>query len=269
MYKAKLTINDVDFDFGNENGVYISTIEGLTGISANIETSLNSIGIGEALTGGTIAGLNIVIRGLMLDNNTTQRTALQNCAVPLGTGVLTIYDKPSNTWIEYRKIDVVVKNAPEFSQEKHSKFSLTLFAPVPVFTEPADRFVFITSSETPITIEGQVAADYRFRLTATRAGITTYQLIIDADTVSEKKLLLDFSLFNAAGLAINSVVEFARKDGVLSLTVNGEDATQCIDIDSTLWVLPLGTHTIKHAPPYMIGDLHWYNSYTGVILSGN
>ena len=53
MYDIQLEINGKKLSMNPGSGYYISTISGLTGVTANLELSQSNSGIGESFSGGS------------------------------------------------------------------------------------------------------------------------------------------------------------------------------------------------------------------------
>ena len=124
MYNLSYTkTNGKKFDLSYDNEIIVATVDGLTGIPTNIVKVQGSGQIGETLQNLNVGGRNIVINGFILDQNTEKKEALIKTFAPTTTGRLYFED--------HYFIYVVVKDSPDILQEKHSKFSLTLFAPFP------------------------------------------------------------------------------------------------------------------------------------------
>ena len=93
MYDIQLEINGKKLRMNPGSGYYISTIGGLTGVTANLELSQSNSGIGESFAGGSIKGISLQVKGKILDGQTDKQQALLDTVVPLGTGTLSLYEK--------------------------------------------------------------------------------------------------------------------------------------------------------------------------------
>lgn len=281
MYKADLIIDGetfaFDFPSASSKSIYISTIEGLTGTSASLDTVSNAVGIGEAVTGGMITSKNITIRGYMLDNVVATKRELLAFAYPLAKGKLIIYDRDiQREFFPYREINVVVKESPRFTQEKHSKFSLLLYAPVPAFKNSTVATVQVkpTGQGDWIDYSGDFSADYDLTVTPSANGVQS--LVVEYWNSSysrQKKLYLDFSKYRAGGLNFGEVFRLYRKDGILYAEVeaNGSttDALMCIDlVNSNFWSIDKGAGFIANWG--ITGDvvIKYQEAYSGVVVSG-
>ena len=88
MYDIQLEINGKKLRMNSNSGYYISTISGLTGVTANLELSQSNSGIGESFSGGSVKGISLQVKGKILDGQTDKKQALLDTVVPLGTGTL-------------------------------------------------------------------------------------------------------------------------------------------------------------------------------------
>ena len=95
MYDIQLEINGKNLRMNPGSGYYISTISGLTGVTANLELSQSNSGIGESFSGGSVKGISLQVKGKILDGQTDKQQALLDTVVPLGTGTLSLYEKES------------------------------------------------------------------------------------------------------------------------------------------------------------------------------
>ena len=93
MYDIQLKINGKTLKMNPGSGYYISTISGLTGVTANLELSQSNPGIGESFTGVSVKGISLQAKGKILDGQTYKQQALLDTVVPLGTGTISLYEK--------------------------------------------------------------------------------------------------------------------------------------------------------------------------------
>ena len=267
MYIADLTINGTTLSLIPGNGYYISTIDGLTGVTGKLNTIPNAATIGEAYVDGTVGGKTLTINGVILDNNFTAKENLNNAVIPLGTGTFTIYDvaaaneRPS----AYRTIDVVVLSTPTITQEKHSRFSFQLYAPFPAWREQTA----ITETAGAglgysITVKGQTSAEFEFTITpASGTPVKSFYVQID----SGKLFAVDMTKYNANGVTTPITVTF--KKGSVKVVTNNIDVTKCFYAQSNFLTLPVGAHTITITgvgTAAATSSIKYYPSYVGVIL---
>lgn len=270
MYIATLNINNRRLSLSLNQGYIISTIEGLTGTKARVESVQASNGIGEAATGGSISGQNITIRGKILDHNISAKQALLDTAIPLGEGTLTLYNivyTPGQRPSPYRSIDVIVKGSPTIEQKKHAKFVLSLYAPSPVWYSTDTQTITLRNTiETTFSNNGHYPADYTMKLNV-RNPVKDMSLYVDGMLPTSPFLYINYRKINPNG--VTGTISFGRKNGKIYLTVGEVNAIQCLSTDSTLWALPVGTHSIRlQADSDATGDISFAEGFAGVILSG-
>lgn len=277
MYDIQLEINGKKLRMNSNSGYYISTISGLTGVTANLELSQSNSGIGESFSGGSVKGISLQVKGKILDGQTDKKQALLDTVVPLGTGTLSLYEKSggiSGKAKPYRVIDVVVKSTPTITQERNSKFVFTLYAPSPAWRESTAKTVGLdglASAPTAVTVAGQVPADYTLKISVTTATklkeFTLYQDFPDA--VYGKYLYVDFRKWNADGLSRTDKILIKQTNGRLSMTINGVNANKCIWTQSGLTRLDVGTHKMLfRAAAASTATLEFAPSYIGVVYNG-
>lgn len=277
MYDIQLEINGKKLRMNSGSGYYISTISGLTGVTANLELSQSNSGIGESFIGGSIKGISLQVKGKILDGQTDKKQALLDTVVPLGTGTLSLYEKSdeiSGRDKPYRVTDIVVKSAPTITQERNSKFVFTLYAPSPAWRELQVKTVGLdglASAPTAVTVAGQVPADYTLKISVTTATklkeFTLYQDFPVA--VYGKYLHVDFRKWNADGVSRTDKILIKQTNGRLSMTIKGVNANRCIWTQSGLTRLDVGTHKMLfRADAASTATLEFAPSYIGVVYNG-
>lgn len=277
MYDIQLEINGKKLSMNPGNGYYISTISGLTGVTANLELSQSNSGIGESFSGGSIKGISLQVKGKILDGQTDKKQALLDTVVPLGTGTLSLYEKSDEIGGRakpYRVTDIVVKSTPTITQENNSKFVFTLYAPSPAWREATVKTVGLdgfASAPTEVTVAGQVPADYTLKISVTTATkmkeFTLYQDWPDA--VYGKSLYVNFRKWNADGVSNTDKILIKQTNGRLSMTINGVNANECIWTQSGMTRLDVGTHTMLfRADAASTATLEFAPSYIGVVYNG-
>lgn len=277
MYDIQLEINGKKLSMNPGSGYYISTISGLTGVTANLELSQSNSGIGESFSGGSIKGLSLQVKGKILDGQTDKQQALLDTVVPLGTGTLSLYEKNDETSGRaepYRVTDIVVKSTPTITQENNSKFVFTLYAPSPAWREATVKTVGLdgfASAPTEVTVAGQVPADYTLKISVTTATklkeFTLYQDFPDA--VYGKYLYVDFRKWNADGVSNTDKILIKQTNGRFSMTINGVNANKCIWTQSGMTRLDVGTHKMLfRADAASTATLEFSPSYIGVVYNG-
>ena len=277
MYDIQLEINGKKLRMNSNSGYYISTISGLTGVTANLELSQSNSGIGESFSGGSVKGISLQVKGKILDGQTDKKQALLDTVVLLGTGTLSLYEKSdeiSGRAKPYRVTDIVVKSTPTITQERNSKFVFTLYAPSPAWRESTAKTVVLdglASAPTAVTVAGQVPADYTLKISVTTVTklkeFTLYQDFPDA--VYGKSLYVDFRKWNADGVSRTDKILIKQTNGRLSMTINGVNANKCIWTQSGMTRLDVGTHKMLfRAAAASTATLEFAPSYIGVVYNG-
>lgn len=277
MYDIQLEINGKKLRMNSGSGYYISTISGLTGVTANLELSQSNSGIGESLSGGSIKGISLQVKGKILDGQTDKKQALLDTVVPLGTGTLSLYEKSDEIGGRaepYRVTDIVVKSTPTITQENNSKFVFTLYAPSPAWREATVKTVGLdgfASAPTEVTVAGQVPADYTLKIAVTTATkLKEFSLYQDfPDLVYGKSLYVNFRKWNADGVSNTDKILIRQTNGRLSMTINGVNANKCIWTQSGMTRLDVGTHQMLfRADAASTATLEFAPSYIGVVYNG-
>ena len=277
MYDIQLEINGKKLRMNPGSGYYISTISGLTGVTANLELSQSNSGIGESFSGGSIKGLSWQVKGKILDGQTDKKQALLDTVVPLGTGTISLYEKSDEIGGRaepYRVTDIVVKSTPTITQENNSKFVFTLYAPSPAWREATVKTVGLdgfASAPTEVTVAGQVPADYTLKIAVTTATkLKEFSLYQDfPDAVYGKYLYVDFRKWNADGVSNTDKILIKQTNGRLSMTINGVNANKCIWTQSGMTRLDVGTHQLLfRADAASTATLEFSPSYIGVVYNG-
>lgn len=277
MYDIQLEINGKKLRMNSNSGYYISTISGLTGVTANLELSQSNSGIGESFSGGSVKGISLQVKGKILDGQTDKKQALLDTVVLLGTGTLSLYEKSGETSGRakpYRVTDIVVKSTPTITQERNSKFVFTLYAPSPAWRDSTVKTVGLdglASAPTAVTVAGQVPADYTLKILVTTATklkeFTLYQDFPDA--VYGKYLYVDFRKWSADGVSRTDRILIKQTNGRLSMTINGVNANKCIWTQSGMTRLDVGTHKmLLRAAAASTATLEFTPSYIGVVYNG-
>lgn len=268
MYYIRLDISGRSLVMNPSSGFLISTIDGLTGVTSRLETVQAANGIGETVTGGTVQGTNITIRGKILDHNVTAKQALLDTAIPMGIGTLTVYNYSNIRPAPYRVIEVVVQTAPKIEQKTHSKFSLALRAPSATWYSTERKTISLDgASDATYNNEGHYPSDYSLSLEAVNP-VRQMTLYLDGISPTSKYLYMNFTKYSANG--VTGKIYFGRERGKLYLRVGTDDALYCLSAQSTLWALPPGEHTLtlSAGTPYVYGTVQFAAAYAGVVLSG-
>ena len=256
------------------NGVLVSTISGMTAVSATLNTSTKVSGVGENIYGQTIKGKPLTVEGFILDDNKPLKSSMLAIVQAGNVGTLELDCQnaisSSNSKTQY-VLDVIVKDAPTISQENHSKFSFTLYAPTPYWrtVNPASFTGFVNDTSNPnVYYYGNVEADYTLKFKADK------QMNKATFTYASRKLVLDFT----TAVSANTEVVFSRgENGRVKLTVGGIEHNEYIDLsNTTLWMLPV--HGAMGAKLKVEGasgialassSLEYYTRYASVISWGS
>lgn len=277
MYDIGLTINGVSLRMNHGTGYDIASISGLTGTTARLNTVQSNIYIGENYTNGTVSGISLNIKGKILDGNTAKKQALIDTVLPLGEGTLTIYRTPeSGRSYAYRTIDVVVQATPTITQEYHSKFALTLYAPKPIWKSPTAEAIALSgtagnSNTQDVTISGQTAADYSMYITILSGNLKELSLEFGEQPSPwlGKWLYLNFRKYDENGITTGTNISLSRVKGKLELLIGGVKHNECIYSQSTLDSLDIGEHAfVLAADASLIARITYNPSYVGVLVDG-
>lgn len=277
MYDIQLEINGKKLRMNPNSGYYISTISGLTGVTANLELSQSNSDIGESFRGGSIKGISLQVKGKILDGQTDKKQALLDTVVLLGTGTLSLYEKSgeiSGRANPYRVTDIVVKSTPTITQERNSKFAFTLYAPSPAWREATVKTVDLdglASAPTAVTVAGNFPTDYTLKiLVTTETKLKEFTLYQDFPyEVYGKFLYVDFRKWNADGVSRTDRILIKQTNGRLSMTINGVNANKCIWTQSGMTRLDVGTHKMLfRAGAASEATLEFAPCYIGVVYNG-
>ena len=106
-----------------ENGIIIRHITGATGMTVTTKTAQGYRQVGVSVSAQTVAGRDIIVDGFIFQENAQRKQELIKTFAPFVSGRL--------YWENRYWIDVVVKDSPTVSQNKHSDFTFRLLAPDP------------------------------------------------------------------------------------------------------------------------------------------
>lgn len=282
MYSAVLTINGraINFDSATVNGCYIRTITGLTGVTSKLQTAQHSSGYGEAYTGAQVAGQPIRIEGYILGDSSgamTIRKAMIDNIVPKGEGTLKVGHVINSDQQTELTCDVVVQTTPQITQECNAKFSIALYAPRAVWYASSYSTTSVEQGTTAtIRVDGQIDAEYDVSILCAAAALTSVTLTLDGGTRDAKVLTLDLTRYTGGSVAANKTIYIRRTNGQLGIYVQGTGTTlvsamQCLNVDSTFWYLPVGTHTLAlstNTTAAVSATVKYKPLYAGVIVSG-
>lgn len=252
MYKLKYVSNEggeiyLDLD----RGYIINTVDGATGRSVTLQTAQGFEQIGDTVTAQSVGGQLITINGRIPLQNTSAKRAMLKLLRPLTNGRL--------VWEDKYYIDVYVQDSPTISQERHSTFLFSLYAPFPFWQKVAQSryelggltplFSFPINFATPhkfgeTTIEtqfnaynaGDCAASFALTITAGDSELTNFA-VTDVNTQKSIKFI--------GTLGAGERLEMYRVNGQLYLKRNAtEDAFDLLDDTSDLYSLTVGDNVL-------------------------
>lgn len=252
MYNIKYVRSDgKELEMNIDTGYTITTMDGVTGHSTTVSTAQGYEQLGETVLGMATSGKQIGIYGYILDQQTEKKKALLRMFLPNTYGKL--------VWENKYFIDVYVVNAPTISQTRHSSFSMSLFAPNPMWQDEAQSFyqlggitggfTFPVNYATPHSFgtttaqtqfnaknDGDMAAAFSLKIVAGSGGLSNFGL----QNVHTLKSINFTGTLNA-----NEWLDVYRDAGQLYVRKNGAaDAFDMLDDDSTLFELDAGDNVL-------------------------
>ena len=283
MYNLSYKRSDgLVYAFDSDMGIFVSTVSGLTGHAVTISTSQGFNQIGETVTGTAIKGQSITINGIVLDQNTVMKTKMLNAFAPNTHG--TLYINGGQYWL-----DVYTQTSPTVTQEKHSRFSLSLFAPFP-FWQSKNQSIFAFGSVLPmfsfpvnysvphqfaqrdqslfVNLDNRGDTEVSFALDVVCTAAVSSITFTHTQTFEKLELIGEFKLGDR--------FKMYRENGILRATLErgGEmlDAFYLINEDSNLFSIGVGDNVISidadPSPDYVQASFSFYNAYAGVLSSG-
>lgn len=283
MYHITLTVGNETLILDHGHGYDIATIDGLTGVTARLDTAQSNTDLGVAVQSGSVGGQKLVVRGYILDHNVEAKQALISLLKPMARGTIVLYNLPSGTGrlTPYRQTDFVVQTTPKITQTKHAKFSFELLQPNPTWRAmEASRIVLPTNTyfdPVTATVDGETKADYSW-IVYVNAPIKTLTLDVRtfdaADEPPHRAVLsFDFASLNADG--VTGTVNVWRKDGKLTATLDSTDIIPYLALSHyMLDGLREGENefralaTLNDSAVECLSMLTYSPSYVGVVLSG-
>lgn len=232
-------------------GYLVNTVEGATGHAVSVETAQGYGQIGDTVQGMSTAGQLITIRGRIPHRNTSAKRALLRAFLPLSSGRL--------VWEDKYYIDVVVRDSPAVSQEKHSTFMMALYAPYPYWRRLAESYYELGGLTGEFSFPVNYSAPHRFGTSTTE---TQFNAVNGGDSAAQFALTVlagDSDLTNFAVTNVNTLkalrftgtlpagdrLEMYRVSGQLYLRINGvTDAFDLLDDTSDLFELDAGDNVL-------------------------
>lgn len=278
MYYITLTVGDETLILDHDHGYDIATIDGLTGVTARLDTVQSNTDLGVAVQSGSVGGQKLVVRGYILDHNVAAKQALISLLKPMARGTIVVYNLPTGPSaqrpVPYRQTDFVVQATPKITQTTHAKFSFELLQPNPTWRAmEATRIMVPTDSLDPITvtIDGEAKADYEW-LTYALAPIDALIMQVTKD-LSRWVLFFNFSQIDPNGVTGN--IRVFRKNGKLQATLGNVNILPYLSLSHYMLdgLTPgensiTATASLNGSLVSCVSSLTYYPSYVGVILSG-
>ena len=280
MYNIKYVRSDgKELEMNIDTGYIISTMDGVTGHSTEISTAQGYEQLGEAVQAMATGGKQIAIYGYILDGQTEKKKALLQTFLPNTNGRL--------IWENLYYVDVYVAEAPVVTQTWHSKFSMALFAPYPMWQSETEHlyqlggitggFEFPVNYAEPHTFgtttaqtqfnaknDGDLAADFRLTIRAGSAALTDFEL---QNVHTLKKIAFTGTLTSGEYL------EVYREGGQLYVRKNGmTDAFDMLDDESTLFELDAGDNVLLFTADSGAAGatvlVSFHSAFAGVLADG-
>lgn len=260
-------------------GYLVNTVDGATGRSVNVLTAQSYGQIGDSLQGMSVGGQIITIHGRIPRQNTTAKRAMLRAFLPLTKGRL--------IWEDRYYIDVAVHDSPSISQEKHSVFMLSLYAPYPYWQSLSQSYYELGGMIPQFRFPINYATPHRF---GTSVSGTQFNAINNGDSsvrfsmqiLAGNSDLTDFAVTNVntlksirftGTLSAGDRLEMFREAGQLYLRRNGtEDAFDLLDDTSDLFDLSPGDNVLLFTALEGADDakvsITFHESYVGVLANG-
>lgn len=280
MYSIQLTIGDDSLILDYAHGCIISTIDGLTGVTAKLTTVQSSTNLGVAVQKSSVSGQTLTVRGYILDHNVEAKRALLSFLKPAAEGTITVNNLPvdgAGRVTPYRWTEFVVKTTPKITQEKHAKFSFELFQPNPTWRAMDDvRVTVSTDPFSPVTatVDGEAGADFEWYVYAI-APINNLSLIVTTPDLWHGVLAFT-NLQKIDPNGVQGTIYIRRENGRLKATIGNTSILKCLALSPyLLTALPPGECEFKGMATNTSGAnvecvtmLTYYPSYVGVVLDG-
>lgn len=279
MYNLRyVPANGAEIILTRDYGYLVNTVEGATGHAVTVTTAQGYGQIGDTVQGMSTAGQILTITGRVPKRNTAAKRALLRAFLPLSSGRL--------IWEEKYYIDVVVHDSPTVSQEKHSSFMLSLYAPYPYWRRLAENYYELGGLSAEFRFPINYAAPHRFGTSTTE---TQFNAINGGDSAAQFALSIragDSDLVNFAITNVNTLkslkfigtipagemLEMYRESGQLYIRRDGADAFDLLDDTSDLFELDAGDNVLLFtaesgaATAKVIVTFH--EPYVGVLADG-
>lgn len=252
MYNLRyIPENGAEIILTRDYGYLVNTVDGATGHAVTVTTAQGYGQIGDTVQGMSTAGQLLTITGRVPKRNTAAKRALLRAFLPLSSGRL--------IWEDKYYIDVVVRDSPTVSQEKHSSFMLALYAPYPYWRRLTESYYELGGLTGEFRFPINYATPHRFGTSTTE---TQFNAVNNGDSAAQFAMTIlagDSDLTNFAVTNVNTLrslrfsgtlpagdcLEMYRTSGQLYLRINGEtDAFDLLDDTSDLFELDAGDNVL-------------------------
>ncbi len=259
-------------------GYLVKTVDGATGRSVNISTAQGYEQVGETVQNTTLGGQVLTLYGKIPNRNTSAKLALLRAFLPLTKGRL--------VWEDKYYMDVYVKDSPTVTQEKHSDFILSLFAPYPYWQKLNENYYELGGLSGGFRFPVNYATPHRF---ATYSPETQFNAVNNGDSAAYFTLtiisggadLVNFVVTNVKTLKFlrftgtlpaETKLELYRDSGQLYIKANGADAFDLIDDTSDLFSLNPGDNILLFTAESGTADakitITFNETFAGVLTNG-
>lgn len=265
-----------------ENGINISRVEGATGLPVSLQTAQGYQQIGQSVSSQTVKGRDIIINGFVFSENARQKKALMAAFAPFSEGRL--------YWENKYFLDVVVKNAPNISQNRDSTFSVRLFAPFPFWSDKTKKsqtngqvtkeFSFPVNYATPHRFGTKIPGDEYVVYNSGEVESPFELNISGSEKIIAPKIINvktgEFLKFNGE-IDVGETFKFYQDGGKIRVvlvrtTGEEENVVSLLDEESSLFTLYAGDNRLKaeaeDGSANMVSVVSFYPLYSGVLMDG-
>lgn len=271
---GKTIIMTPDSDF------LIATVSGVTGYTTNLSTSQGYEQIGNSVDGSSVSGQSININGFVLGIKPEAKQLLLSVFAPQTGGRL--------YWEDKRWIDVYVKSSPTITQEKNSRFNMSLYAPYPYWrsVQKTTRRLGVVTKMFSFPVNyakahkfGEVDMSGAMNCYNNGSAPTVFSVSIKfkVDVVNPVITCIHCGKFLRLNgtMAAGDFVTITQENGsvIVEKTAEGEtvNALDMLDDASDLFQLEIGDNVLQTSADqngeYMEVVLQYYESWAGVMCS--
>lgn len=290
MYDLRfVSDNGKEITLNYESGIIVSRVTGSTGMQVSTKTAQGYQQVGVSISALTVGGRELIINGFIFKENAAKKEELMTVFAPFATGRL--------YWEDRYWIDVAVKNAPEITQERDSKYTFRLFAADPYFRasekQVSQNGVTVGSFSFPVTYIddtigtnrphkfGTKTSSTQFIITNNGQADAPYEVIIEGGAAIVNPKLTnvdtgDFVLWNDT-VGIGERLRIYSERGRIRVTLTDtsgveHNAISGLDDDSTLFSLAVGDNLLQTTATTGGDDIEttisFYPLYSGVLMYG-